>query len=246
MTSGLTVRESALAGAGSRSPKIHEQIGRELETMILEGTYQPGDTLPSERQLMETFGVGRPAVREALLSLERSGIVRLRSGSPAVVTRVTPHKVLSGLALPVRSFMSDAAGIRELQGARKIVECAIARHAALHRSSDDLERLRRALDANAAALGDLPRFERTDVDFHAEIVRAVRNRIFEATLLALSDWLLEQRQTTLKMPGQRERALAFHIDIFKAVEQGDPDAAEQAMATHMDQTIDVYWKAVSR
>jgi GntR family transcriptional repressor for pyruvate dehydrogenase complex len=214
--------------------------------MILGGTYQPGDTLPSERQLMESFGVGRPSVREALLSLERAGIVRLRSGSPAVVTRVSPDKVLSGLALPVRSFMRDAGGIRELQVARKIVECAIARHAAVHRSADDLVRIRTALDANAAALTDLPLFERTDVDFHAEIVRSVRNRIFEASLLALNDWLLEQRQTTLKMPGQREKALAFHMDILNAIELGDPNAAERAMAAHMDQTMDVYWKAVTR
>lgn len=227
----------------SRTPKIHERIGRELEAMILGGTFQPGDTLPSERQLMELFGVGRPAVREALLSLERVGIVRLRSGSPAVVTRVSPQKVLSGLALPVRSFMRDAAGIRELQGARKIVECAIVRHAAVHRSSDDLARIRRALDANAAALDDLPAFERTDIDFHAEIVRTVGNRIFEATLLALSDWLLEQRTTTLKMPGQPKRALEFHSEIFSAIEAADPDAAEQAMARHMDQTVEVYWMA---
>lgn len=230
----------------SQAPKLHEQIGRELEQMILDGTYQPGDPLPSERQLMEAFGVGRPAVREALLSLERAGIVRLRSGSPAVVTRVSPQKVLSGLALSVRSFMSEEAGIRELQAARQIVECAIARHAALHRTEEDLARIRQALDANAAALGNLPLFERTDVDFHAEIVRTVGNRIFEATLLALSDWLLEQRQTTLTTPGQSERALAFHVDIFKAIEQGDPDAAEQAMAAHMEQTVDVYWKAIAR
>lgn len=223
-------------------PKIHEQIGRRLEAMILDGTYQPGDTLPSERQLMGTFGVGRPAVREALLSLEQAGIVRLRSGSPAVVTRVTPRKVLSGLSVSVRSFMSDEAGIRELQGARKIAECAIARHAALHRTPEDLDRMRRALDGNAAALGDLSRFERTDIDFHAEIVRTVRNRIFEATLLALSDWLLEQRRTTLKTPGQAETALAFHTAIFAAIEKSDPDAAERAMADHMDQTVDVYWK----
>jgi GntR family transcriptional regulator, sialic acid-inducible nan operon repressor len=232
--------------ASSRTPKIHEQIGHQLEVMILNGTYQPGDTLPSERQLMEAFGVGRPAVREALLSLERAGIVRLRSGSPAVVTRVSPQKVLSGLALSVRSFMSDEAGIRELQAARKIVECAIARHAALHRTNESLTQIRQALDANAAAIEDLPLFERTDVDFHAEIVRTVGNRIFEATLLALSDWLLEQRQTTLKMPGQRERALAFHVGIFEAIEQGDPDAAEWAMAAHMDQTVDVYWKAIAQ
>lgn len=214
--------------------------------MILGGTFQPGDTLPSERQLMEMFGVGRPAVREALLSLERAGILRLRSGSPAVVTRVSPHKILSGLSVPVRSFMRDAEGVRELQGARKIVECAIARHAALHRSSDDLARIGQALDANAAALVDLPTFERTDIDFHAEIVRTVGNRIFEATLLALSDWLLEQRSTTLKMAGQPERALEFHSDIFRAIEAADPDAAERAMAAHMDQTVEVYWKAVAQ
>jgi DNA-binding FadR family transcriptional regulator len=140
--------------------------------------------------------------------------------------------------------MSDEAGIQELQAARRIVECAIARDAAQHRTEDDLERIRQALDANAAAIGDLPLFERTDVDFHAEIVRTVRNRIFEATLLALSDWLLEQRQTTLKMPGQRERALAFDVDIFDGIKRGDPDAAERAMAAHMEQTVDVYWKAV--
>jgi GntR family transcriptional regulator, sialic acid-inducible nan operon repressor len=232
--------------ARSRPPKIHEQIGQQLELMILDGTYRPGDSLPSERQLMEAFGVGRPAVREALLSLERAGMVRLRSGSPAVVTRVSPQKVLSGLALPVRSFMSDEAGIRELQAARRIVECAIARHAALHRTREDLARIRQALDANAAAIEDLPLFERTDVEFHAEIVRTVRNRIFEATLLALSDWLLEQRQTTLKMPGQRERALAFHVDIYEAIERGEPDAAECAMAAHMEQTVDVYWRAVGQ
>lgn len=213
--------------------------------MISRGTYQPGDTLPSERQLMEAFGAGRPAVREALLSLERAGIVRLRSGSPAVVTRVSPDKVLSGLDIPVRSFMRDDAGIRELQEARKLVECAIARRTARQRSDDDLKRMRRALDANAAALHDLARFERTDVDFHAEIVRTVGNRIFEAAHLALSDWLLEQRQTTLRMAGQRERALAFHLDIFKAIEAGDPDAAEHAMATHMEQTVEIYWQAVA-
>ncbi len=234
------------AAVNQRAPKVHHEIERRLELLIRDGAFQPGDTLPSERQLMESFGVGRPAVREALLTLERAGIVRLRSGSPAVVTRVSPETVLSGLSIPVRSFMSDESGIQELQSARRLIECAIARHAARYRTEDDLERIREALDANAGALGDLPHFERTDVEFHAEIVRTIRNRIFEATLVALSDWLLEQRQTTLKTPGQQERAIAFHTSIFAAIERGDPDAAEQAMADHLDQTVEVYWKAKSR
>lgn len=228
------------------TPKVHREIERQLELMILEHTFQPGDSLPSERQLMGTFGVGRPAVREALLSLERAGLLRLRNGSPAVVTRVSPEKILSGLNVPVRSFMNEDAGIRELQDARKLIECAIARRVALVRSTEDLARIRRALEANAAAIGDLPKLERTDLDFHTEIVRTVHNRIFEVTLAALSDWLMEQRQTTLTTPGQPERAIAFHTRIFEAIERSDGDAAEQAMEDHMEQTVDAYWSAVAR
>lgn len=233
---------TALASA----PKVHKLIEHELAEMILDGKFQLGETLPSERQMMETFGVGRPAVREALLSLERAGLLRLRSGSPAVVTRVSPKTVLSGLTIPVRSFMSETAGIRELQDARQLIECAIARRVALQRTESDLTRMRRALQANADALGNIPEFERTDIEFHAEIVRTAHNRVFEGTVNALHDWLLEQRQTTLGTPGQPQKALDFHIAIFKAIEQGDPDAADRAMKVHMEQTVEVYWQAVMR
>lgn len=229
----------------SSTPKVHKLIEQELADMILRGEFQLGDTLPSERQMMESFKVGRPAVREALLSLERAGIVRLRSGSPAVVTRVSPQSMLSGLAIPVRSFMSEEMGIRELQDARQLIECAIARRVALERTDEDLTRMRRALQANAAALGNIPLFERTDIEFHTEIVRTAHNRVFEGALYALHDWLLEQRQTTLSTPGQPEKALAFHTRIFSAIEAGDADAAEAAMKVHMAQTVDVYWQAVN-
>jgi GntR family transcriptional regulator, sialic acid-inducible nan operon repressor len=227
-------------------PKVHKHIERELEQMMLERKYEPGDNLPSERQLMELFGVGRPAVREALLSLERSGVVRLRSGSPAVVTRVSLDSIMDGLTVPVRSFLNDDTGIRELQQARKLVECAIARRVAEVRTDQDLARMARALDLNRAALGDLPAFERTDMHFHTEIVRTLHNRIFDGIAVAMAGWLLEQRQATLKTPGQPAKALAFHTHIFRAIERGVPAEAEQAMAAHMDQYVEVYWRAASR
>lgn len=229
----------------SAAPKLHKLIEQELADMILGGKFQLGDTLPSERQMMETFKVGRPAVREALLALERAGILRLRSGSPAVVTRVSPKNLLSGLTIPVRSFMNEEAGIRELQDARQLIECAIARRVALQRTAEDLSRMRRALQANAEALGDIPRFEKTDIEFHTEIVKTAHNRVFEGSVHALHDWLLEQRQTTLGMSGQPEKALAFHTRIFEAIERGDADAAETAMKVHMEQTVEVYWQVVT-
>jgi GntR family transcriptional repressor for pyruvate dehydrogenase complex len=230
----------------SGSPKVHKHIESQLEQMILERKYEPGDSLPSERQLMEMFGAGRPAVREALLSLERAGVLRLRSGSPAVVTRISFDSVISGLTVPVRSFLNEDSGIRQLQEARKVIECAIVRQVAAMRTQEDLARMARALDNNRAALSELPAFERTDLEFHTEIIRTLHNRIFDGLAMAMGGWLMEQRQTTLKTPGQPEMALAFHTNIFRAIERGVPEEAEKAMTAHMEQTVDVYWRAVAR
>jgi GntR family transcriptional repressor for pyruvate dehydrogenase complex len=142
--------------------------------------------------------------------------------------------------------MNEDSGIRQLQEARQVVECAIARRVAATRTDEDLARMARALEANRAALGDLPDFERTDLQFHTEIMRTVHNRIFDGIAAAMGGWLLEQRQTTLKTPGQPERALEFHANIFHAIERGSPEEAERAMTAHMEQTVDVYWRAVAR
>lgn len=74
--------------------KLYEEVEHQLRELIVSGSLKPGDRLPSEHELMERYGVGRPAVREALLTLERQGFLRLRSGSPAVVTRPSPAIIL--------------------------------------------------------------------------------------------------------------------------------------------------------
>jgi GntR family transcriptional regulator, sialic acid-inducible nan operon repressor len=70
-----------------RPQKLYEQVAHRLEARILDQTYSPGDLIPSERDLMREFGVGRPAVREALFHLKNMGLIELRSGERAMVTR---------------------------------------------------------------------------------------------------------------------------------------------------------------
>lgn len=120
--------------------KLYEQVEDRLRDLIVSGQLKPGDCLPSEHELMERFGVGRPAVREALLTLERQGFLRLRSGSPAEVTRPSPAVVLRELTTSVRSFMADQAGMRNLQAARQLIECAIVREVARTRTAKDVAR----------------------------------------------------------------------------------------------------------
>src|SRR5262249_56598459 len=78
--------------------KLYEEVADRLEAMINEGAYLPGDRLPSERELMKRYGVGRPAVREALFALQKMGLVAVSSGERAQVTRPTPRIVVESLA----------------------------------------------------------------------------------------------------------------------------------------------------
>jgi len=216
-----------------RQRKLYEEVAARLERMIAEGHYAAGDALPSQRTLMETFGVGRPAIREALFHLQKMGLIDIRSGTRAIVTLPTPAFVVDALAVTARHMLAAPGGVQNFQSLRVFFEVGLARHAAEHATADDLARFRAALDENRASLGDLKRFERTDVDFHFVLAVIPRNPMFTAIHAALAEWLLEQRQTTLA-PGEDKVAYEAHRAIFEAVKSRDADRAEAAMRAHLD------------
>lgn len=216
-----------------RQRKLYEEVAARLERMIAEGHYAAGDALPSQRTLMETFAVGRPAIREALFHLQKMGLIDIRSGTRAIVTLPTPAFVVDALAVTARHMLAAPGGVQNFQSLRVFFEVGLARYAAQHATADDLARFRAALDENRASLGDLKRFERTDVDFHYVLAVIPRNPMFTAIHAALAEWLLEQRQTTLA-PGEDKVAYEAHRAIFEAVSAHDADRAEAAMREHLD------------
>jgi DNA-binding FadR family transcriptional regulator len=119
-----------------------------------------------------------------------------------------------------------------------LFEVGVARLAAMRANDEDIDRLKHALDANAAARGDLGRFERADVAFHYVVVRITRNPIFTAVHDALVEWLTSQRTITLRSPGAEDIALAAHTRIFEAVAARDPNAAASAMEEHLTQVAE--------
>ena len=77
-----------------RHRKLYEDVAHHLEEMIRDGEFAESGRLPSERELMRHFGVGRPSIREALFHLRKMGLVDIRSGERARVTRPTPQFVI--------------------------------------------------------------------------------------------------------------------------------------------------------
>src|SRR5258707_997034 len=145
--------------AAVRRRKLYEEVADQLERLIADGEFAAGDQLPSERELMRQFGVGRPAIREALFHLRKMGLVQIRSGERARGTRPPPQVVPAALPGPARHMIAAPGGVRDFQDARTFFEVGLARHGALHASEEDLASFEAALEANRQSIGDLKRFQ---------------------------------------------------------------------------------------
>jgi GntR family transcriptional repressor for pyruvate dehydrogenase complex len=223
--------------------KLCDEVASQIEAMIHAGQYGIGEELPSSRDLMKVFGVGRPAIREALSSLQQMGLVAVTNGSRARVTQPTPAVVLKSLSGAARYLLAQPGGIGQFQDARMFFEMGLARRAARHATKADINELAAALAANHNAVGNLAAFERTDVAFHYVLAKVARNPIFIAMHQAIVEWLTEQRHVALDISGADRIAYRFHKRIFDAVAAHDADAAEKAVQEHLVSVVDLYWKA---
>src|SRR5579872_7299913 len=189
-----------------RRRKLYEEVAARIEAMIHDGRYSAGDQLPSERELMEELGVGRSAVREAMLSLQKMGLVTVSSGERARVTTPSATVLVRELSGAARLLLAQEGGIARFQEARMLFEIGLARLAAEKATAEDIAMLGEALAANRAAIGDHPRFMRTDVAFHYAIAKIPRNSIFTSLYEAVVEWLTEQRETSGRAPNAAEVA----------------------------------------
>lgn len=222
--------------------KLFEQVAEHLEAQIISGELQPGDLLPPERDLQVSFGVGRPAIREALITLQKAGLVELTNGARARVQTPTAEHIFTGMTPAVRHLLSTGEGQRAFQSARRFFEVGLARNAASNATDEELRDLKAALDANKAAIGDNRAFIATDIAFHFELAKIAHNVIFLALHDQISEWLREQRVVTLTAENQEQIAYAAHKAIYEAVAARNPNAAEAAMTDHLNQLSSTFWR----
>lgn len=223
--------------------KLYEDVAAQLEARITTGEYPDGGQLPSERELMQQFGVSRTSVREALFALQKMGLVSVGNGARARITKPNLEVLLAQLSGAVRSLVADREGISQLQEARTLFECGLARHAARHATPRQMERISLALSKNKDSMGDSAAFARTDMDYHLAIAAIPNNAIFTSLHGALAEWLFDQRVTGLTVRGAARDAFRAHESIYAAIVSRDPDQAEQAMASHLAQVSGYFWQA---
>jgi GntR family transcriptional regulator, sialic acid-inducible nan operon repressor len=241
-----TIKVARMDIAPVQRRRLYQEVADRLESLIRRGELPEGGSLPSERELMERFAVGRPAIREALLSLQQKGLIAIGNGERARVIAPDAERLIGALSSAAGVYLAQEAGVRQFQAARRLFEGATARQAARIATASDVRRIGEALRKNRQARGDLKAFRESDIEFHLQIVRTVANPLLTGVHLALTGWLAEQRNVSLRARGAEATAFAFHQRIFAAIAGHDPDAAEAEMHAHLDAVTELYWQQANR
>ncbi len=213
-----------------RRNKVYEAVARQIEALILE-KLKPGDKLPPERELAEMFGVSRSSIRDAIRSLELSGLVEPRQGIGTVVCEVTADSLLNPL---VNALNRKQELVTELLEVRMMIEPPLAARAAGHASEDEIREMEDILRRQAEKMTRGEMTIEEDSEFHYTIAMASGNSVVLKVLDLLMDLLRETRERSLQVPGRAQRSLAGHRQILAAIRKGDAKAAEAAMRHHIE------------
>jgi DNA-binding FadR family transcriptional regulator len=193
-----------------------------LQEQIASGEYKPNERLPSESELCKAFGVSRPVIREALMSLQALGLTTSQAG---IGTFVVSDRVRAPLLLGRYS----PADVREV---RRYIEIPAARLAAARRTDRDIGEIA-AIMARMDDAENPARRNQLDASFHIAIARSSGNPLIVKLVEDLRSVLEEHSLAVARAPYRRRAASDEHRAIYDGIVDRDPEAAAAAMEAHL-------------
>lgn len=215
----------------ARAARRYQEVAEGLRKLILQGGYNPGDRILTERQIAEHLRVGRSAAREAILLMEIEGVLEVRKGSGIYLKAVGATATPKGDANDIGPF--------ELIQARQLLESAVAGLAASTVTKADIMRMRDALELERSSIATGAQDYSGDELFHRLIAEATQNSVLVDTVNEL--W--EKREGSrmwarlherIFVTDYRLRWLDDHSAILAALQRRDPEAARRAMWQHLE------------
>lgn len=210
--------------------RLYESIVEQMHDLIVDGTWKPGERLPSERDLVDMLSVGRASVREALRILEALGYIVIKPGDGSYVSEnVSINSLLHNLS----HLIHGDEYIVDLMEVRELIESQIAFMAAEGASAEDIAQLDAILDAQAASVEAGGTGVEKNIQFHVRMTEATGNRV----LLELQQIFFQLSRKTItdlfRVPGRREESLRQHRAILEAIRARDSERAHHLMLEHM-------------
>ncbi len=220
--------------------RVADRVAQELMKLIATGKLMPGERLPGERQLAEMMNVSRVSVRAALQQLKAKGFVTAVQGGGTRVIAASDDQD-SALAALVRENRKN---LRDFAQIRVAIEAWAARQAAENATDEQVAEIKHALDV----MTDPDRPEELkaedDVAFHMAVAKAADSVVYMHLMSGMGDILREtldyHRYKLMATPADDRVFLQQHRKIFEAIQDGDGEAAAQAMTVHVKRALAAY------
>jgi DNA-binding FadR family transcriptional regulator len=210
------------------------RVVNDIVSLIVKRGYEPGERLPSERDLTTRFAVGRGVIREALVFLEASRFIERRRNSGIFLSGEMSQVSLENLVLYSKLGIAlDQRTIAECMEVRKILELQAIAIACKRHTDEDLASLRSILARSQAALDAHQSIADLDYEFHMAIFRATQNDIF---LRVVTPFYLMSRQRRTAFFAEHAHGLTSHqqhVGLVKAIGARDAAKASTLMSRHI-------------
>ncbi len=226
---------------------LSQKIERRVEAAIREKKLPIGAKLPTERELCESFGVSRTALREALRRLAARGLIKIQKGSGMYVSGINISDAINTLNL-YYDLKFDRNLIAQIIEVRRIFEPEIAKLAAQERTEAEVIELDKLVKEFARCDPDNTQLE-ADLDnrFHLTITKATRNPIVQVTMEPIYTLLPRMRNLTYaNIEGEKEITLMAHQSIFDAIRDQNGQAAHDNMVQHLKRTSEIYYNVLDK
>ncbi len=201
--------------------RTFEGVSDRLKELIFDGTFKPGQSLPSEHALAQSFQVGRQSIREALRVLEISGFITVRPGTGGgSVIEGTMLSKMAGMFLD--TFKLHKVSLMDCMAARKIIEVSILDLVLENFDESDIEKLRENIRCARAHLSSGESTFEDNIEFHRILARSSKNDTFCIVIEALLAVYAEVRSkmtVTSKIINKKVlRIIDNHERLVEAIE----------------------------
>jgi GntR family transcriptional repressor for pyruvate dehydrogenase complex len=218
---------------------VVDTIIETFKQALIAGELKAGQKLPSEAELVQQFGVGRSAIREAMKVLQALGVIRIQQGNGTYIVDKPSPMMLSPLVFAV---MLESGMSNELVELRSLMEIGYCELAARNATDDDWGRIEAAAQAHADYASqpdpDIERLARLDLEFHRSILDASHNALVIRLGHAIEDlFFASMRKAYIAVAENREKSVRFHQEIISAIHANDPVKIHRAIETSL-----IYWR----
>ena len=232
-----------------RVPKMAELVADNIRSKILDGELNEGDSLPSEKKLLEAFNISRPTLREAFRVLETEKLISVSRGSRSGATVHTP-KIDSVSRYMTYVMRAHNTPISDIYDARLAIEPFAVRRLAEKRPKETVERLRREA-RRLEILNNEEKHEEVTIgltEFHRVLVEVGGNQTLHFIVELINDIMRAHQIQHLSLrpfssEEQRKRSqvgIKSFFRLIEYIENGDVDGAESHWRLHLKKTNEIW------